>query len=50
MAFWQSALLAQTLNDFTLMAADKMRVDAVFIGLAKAFDSVFHDKSLIIWF
>ena len=39
--------LLTTLNDFTLLADNKMRVDAVYIDFAKAFDSVSHSKLLL---
>ena len=42
--------LLQNLNDFTSMADNKMRVDAVYIDLAIAFDSVSHVKNQIMWF
>ena len=38
--------LLTTINDYTLqlLADNKMRIDAVYIDFAKAFDSVSHDK------
>ena len=39
--------LLATINDYTLLADNKMRVDAVYIDFAKAFDSVSHAKLLL---
>ena len=39
--------LLTTINDCTLLADNRMRVDAVCIDFAKAFDSVSHAKLLL---